>query len=69
MWIPHGEGDWDDLGRAVAVIGFVAMLTYLLPRTMRLTPHWRGRMRAAALALVGIALALAIVATVAWFLR
>jgi ABC-type cobalamin transport system permease subunit len=61
--------DWDGLGQLLMALGIIALLAYLAPATLRLTPEWRRRSQTAALVLVGIALIIAIGATVAWFMR
>jgi hypothetical protein len=61
--------DWDDFGRMVMAVGLVAMLAYLLPAMMSLSPQWERRTQIAAIAFLVIALILAAIATVAWFLQ
>jgi hypothetical protein len=61
--------EWDEFGRLVAAIGLMAMLAYLLPAMMSLAPQWERRMNVAAIALLTVALVLAAIASIAWFLR
>ena len=60
--------DWDGFGRLVMAVGLVAMLAYLLPAMMTLSPQWERRMQIAAIAFLAVALILASIATLAWFL-
>lgn len=62
-------GDWDGLGQLVMAVGLVAMLAYLAPAMLSLSPQWRRRTRIAASLLIGLALIIAIVAAAIWFLR
>jgi hypothetical protein len=62
-------GEWDGLGQMVLAIGMVALLAYLAPATLSLSPQWRRRCQTMALALVGIALIIAAGATLLWFMR
>jgi hypothetical protein len=59
--------DWDGFGRLLLAVGMVAMLAYLLPSMMVLPPPWNQRLRAGALLLALAALAVAVIATVLWF--
>ncbi|MPZ57548.1 MAG: hypothetical protein GEU91_13805 [Rhizobiales bacterium] len=68
MILPTGS-EWDEFGRLVMAVGLVAMLAYLVPGMMSLSPHWARRMQTAAIVLLCVALTLAAVATVAWFIR
>jgi hypothetical protein len=61
--------EWDEFGRLVVAIGLMAMLAYLLPAMMSLAPQWERRMNVAAIALLTVALVLAAIASIAWFLR
>ena len=61
--------DWDEFGRLVMAVGAAAMVAYLLPGMMSLSPQWARRMQIAAIAFLTVALILAAIATVAWFLR
>ena len=61
--------DWDEFGRLVAAAGLLAMIAYLLPAMLALSPQWERRTQIAAIALLTLALVLAGIATVAWFLR
>jgi hypothetical protein len=60
--------EWDDFGRLVMAVGFIAMLAYLAPGMMSLSPLWARRMQIAAIAFLCVALVLAGIGTVAWFL-
>lgn len=61
--------EWDDFGRLVMAVGLVALVAYLVPGTMSLSPQWARRLQIAAIACLTIALVLAVIATAAWFLR
>lgn len=61
--------EWDEFGRLVLAVGIVAMLAYLAPEMMSLSPKWARRMQIAAITFLTIALGLAAIATGAWFLR
>jgi hypothetical protein len=61
--------EWDGIGRLVAAVGLAAMLAYLLPGVMALSPAWTHRMRILAVGLLAVGLILAFVATAAWFMR
>jgi hypothetical protein len=61
------NADWDDFGRLVMAVGLVAMLAYLLPTMMSLSPAWERRTRFAAIAFLAAALALAAMASALWF--
>ena len=61
--------DWDEFGRLVAAVGLMAMVAYLLPAMMSLSPQWERRTQIAAIALLAVALVLAGIATVAWWLQ
>jgi hypothetical protein len=61
--------EWDEFGRLVAAVGLMAMLAYLLPAVMSLAPQWERRMNIAAIGLLTAALVLAVIASLAWFLR
>ena len=58
---------WDAFGRAVAAIGSLALLTYLLPSVVAVSPAWMRRLEIATYALIGTALVLALGATVVWY--
>jgi hypothetical protein len=62
------DTDWDDFGRLVMAVGLVAMLAYLLPAMMSLSPAWERRTRVAAIVFLAVALALAAIASAIWFL-
>jgi hypothetical protein len=62
-------GEWGGLGQVVLALGLIALLAYLAPATMSLSPVWRHRTQVAALTLVGIALVVAVIASLAWFAR
>ena len=61
--------EWDEFGRLVAAVGLMAMLAYLLPAMMSLSPQWERRTQFAAIGLLTAALVLAAIASVAWVLR
>jgi hypothetical protein len=61
--------EWDEFGRLVAAVGLLAMLAYLLPAMVALSPQWAWRAQIAAIVLLTAALVLAAIASVAWFLR
>jgi hypothetical protein len=61
--------EWDEFGRLVAAVGLVAMLAYLLPAMISLSPQWEQRTQIAAIVFLAVALVLAAIASVAWFLR
>jgi hypothetical protein len=61
--------EWDEFGRLVAAVGLVAMLAYLLPAMVSLSPPWARRTQLAAIILLSVALVLAAIASAAWFLR
>ena len=62
-------GEWDDFGRLVMAVGLVALLAYLAPGMMSLSPQWARRLQIVAIVSLTVAIVLASVATVAWFLR
>jgi hypothetical protein len=63
-----GSG-WDDFGNLVTAIGLVALLAYLAPGMMSLSPMWARRLQIVAVACLTVALVLAVIASVAWHLR
>ena len=67
--IQLGGTEWDEFGGLVAAAGLAAMLAYLLPAMISLSPQWERLTRIAAIALLTVALLLASIATVVWFLR
>jgi len=62
-------GEWDDFGRLVMAVGLVALLAYLAPGMMSLSPQWARWLQIVAIACLTVALVLAAIATVLWFLR
>jgi len=64
-----GGTGWDEYGRLVMAVGMVAMLAYLLPAMVTMSPQWARRMQIGAIALLTIALVLALIATLVWLLR
>ena len=60
--------EWNEFGRLVMAVGLVALVAYLVPGMMSLSPLWARRVQIAAIVLLSLALVLAVVATVAWFL-
>jgi Na+/glutamate symporter len=62
-------GEWDDFGRLVMAVGLVALLAYLAPGMMSLSPQWARRLQIVAIVSLTVAIVLAVIATVAWFLR
>ena len=67
MMVSLTGSDWDSVGQWAMAIGMVAMLAYLAPAMMALTPQWRRRWQVAAPALLGVALLIAVGASLAWF--
>lgn len=67
--IVFAGGEWGGLGQVVLALGLIALLAYLAPATMSLSPAWRHRTQIAALALVGIAFIIAVIASLAWFMQ
>lgn len=67
--IYFGSPDWDGFGRLVMAVGLAALLAYLAPGMIALTPSWRRRMQIAAGGLLAAALILALAAAVLWFSR
>lgn len=67
--IDFGNPGWDGIGRMVMVIGLVALLAYIAPGMIALTPSWRQRLQIAAGGLLAAALILAMAASVLWFSR
>jgi hypothetical protein len=65
--IPGSE--WDDLGRLAMAVGLVAILAYLAPGMMSVSPLWVRRLNVAAIACLAVALVLAVIGSVAGFLR
>ena len=61
--------EWDDFGRLVMAVGLVALLAYLAPGMMSLSPEWARRLQIVAIATLTVAIVLAVIATIAWFLR
>jgi len=59
----------DPYGQLLAVLTMMALLAYLAPGMMSLSPVWARRLQAAAIVFLGIALAVAVIATIAWFAR
>jgi hypothetical protein len=62
-------GEWDAFGRLVAALGLMAMVAYLVPAMIVLSPQWERRTQVAAIVLLVVALVVAVIASVAWFLR
>jgi hypothetical protein len=58
---------WDAYGQLVGVLMFVAMLAYVAPGAMTLTPTAQRWSQILAGALLAIALLIAIGASIAWF--
>jgi hypothetical protein len=69
MIVLTGGDGWGGLGQLVMAIGLAAMLAYLAPAMLSLSPEWRRRSRIAASLLLGVALIVAVAATIIWFLR
>ena len=67
--IYFGIPGWQGIGDWVFAVSLMAMLCYLAPGMMALSPLWRGRLRIAAIGLLAIALMIAIGASVMWFMR
>jgi hypothetical protein len=65
--IPGSE--WDDLGRLAMAVGLVAVLAYLAPGMMSVSPQWARRLQIVAIACLTVALVLAVIGSVAGFLR
>lgn len=63
------DADWDIFGRLVMAVGLVALLAYLAPGILPLSPVQRRYFEVATLALIGVALLLASGAALVWFLR
>jgi hypothetical protein len=61
--------EWDEFGRLVMAVGLVALLAYLAPGMMSLSPRWARRLQITAIVSLTVAILLAAIATVAWFLR
>jgi Na+/glutamate symporter len=61
--------EWDEFGRLVMAVGLVALLAYLAPGMMSLAPQWARRLQIVAIVSLTVAIVLAVIATVAWFLR
>lgn len=62
-------GEWDEFGRLVMAVGLIALLAYLAPGMMSLSPQWARRLQIVAIVSLTVAIVLAAIATVAWFLR
>lgn len=65
--MPSTAATWETFGQVVMALMFTALLAYLAPGTMSLRPQTQRWLQFAASALLGVALLIAIVATVAWF--
>jgi hypothetical protein len=60
--------DWDTFGRLVMAVGLMALLAYLAPGILSLSPAWARTLQLATFVLIGAALFLAIAASIIWFL-
>ena len=67
--MPFTDAGWDAFGQFVAAVGMMAMVAYLLPAVISLSPAAARRFEIATFGLIGIALLLALGATAVWFLR
>ena len=65
--MPFTDAGWDALGRFVAALGMMAIVVYLLPGVVALSPAWARRLEVLTFALIGVALLVAVGASVAWF--
>ena len=64
------SSEWDDFGRLAMAVGLMALVAYLAPAALSLSPTWARRFELAAAALITLALLAAIIAFLAWlFLR
>ena len=64
MIIPGGS---DPYGQLIAVLMFMALVAYLAPGMMTLSPQGARYFQLAAIGLLGTAIVIAVVATVIWF--
>ena len=60
---------WDDFGNLVMAVGLMALVAYLIPAALRLSPEWARRLQVATVVLITVALAMAIIASAVWLLR
>jgi hypothetical protein len=64
----NGVGsNWDSFGQLVTVLMFMAMLAYLAPGVVSLSPAGRRWVQIAASSLLGVAILIAVIATLIWF--
>ncbi len=68
MIVPFFGAEWDEFGRLVLAVGLMAMLAYLAPALTSFSPAWARRFQIAAITLLAVALLLAVVAAIAWFI-
>jgi flagellar biogenesis protein FliO len=61
--------EWDDFGNLIMAIGLVALIAYLAPGMMSISPQWARRLQIVAIASLTVALILAMIATAMWFVR
>ena len=66
--MPLTGAGWEAFGQFVAALGMMAMVVYLLPGVVALSPAWARRLEILTFALIGVAIILALGATVVWFL-
>jgi hypothetical protein len=57
----------DGYGQLLAVLMFAALLAYLAPSVVTLSPVWQYRLQLAAIVLLGAGIVIAVIATVLWF--
>ena len=64
----HDAGTtWDNYGQLVMVLMFMAMIAYVAPGAMTLSPTARYWFQIAASSLLGIAIILAVAVSIVWF--
>ncbi|HEX2216815.1 MAG TPA: hypothetical protein VHG27_09030 [Xanthobacteraceae bacterium] len=67
MYVLGGD-DWDDFGRLVMAVGLMALIAYLAPAALTLSPVWARRLQVITTVLITGALLMAVIAALAWFL-
>lgn len=66
MIIPDAS---DAYGQLLAVLMMTALIAYLAPGVMRLSPVWARYFQMAAIGALSVAIGIAVIATIVWFAR
>ena len=65
MIIPGGS---DPYGQLIAVLMFMALLAYLAPGVTAVSPVWARYFQIVAIGCLAVAIVIAVIATIAWFI-